>query len=164
MNAICIIDPNCSTNSQSIKGEIKFYQSGKFSPTKVAINLQGLKPNSTNAIHIHEYGNTKSCMDSGAHYNPFNQKHGYYKLDGDNRHAGDLINNINSDSQGNVIIEFTDDLVSLFGEYSVIGRSIVIHERPDDLGRGGNEESLRTGNAGGRMVCAVIGRDKLNPF
>ena len=36
-------------------------------------------------------------------------------------------------------------------------RSFVIHEGIDDLGRGDNEESLKTGNAGGRMGCGIIG-------
>jgi len=44
----------------------------------------------------------------------------------------------------------------LFGEYSVLGRSCVIHKNTDDLGRGGNEESLKTGNAGSRVACGVI--------
>jgi Cu-Zn family superoxide dismutase len=38
-----------------------------------------------------------------------------------------------------------------------LGRSIVIHESIDDCGFGHNKESLITGNAGGRMACAVIG-------
>ena len=45
----------------------------------------------------------------------------------------------------------------LHGEFSVIGRSCVTHAGIDDLGNGGNEESLKTGNAGGRVACGVIG-------
>jgi hypothetical protein len=45
---------------------------------------------------------------------------------------------------------------------AVIGRSIIIHADEDDCGTGGDEESLKTGNAGKRIACAVIGYDKAN--
>ena len=50
-----------------------------------------------------------------------------------------------------------DHLVKLIGPLSVIGRAVVVHADRDDLGKGGHELSLTTGNAGGRVACGVIG-------
>jgi Cu-Zn family superoxide dismutase len=46
--------------------------------------------------------------------------------------------------------------VDLMGDRSVIGRAIVVHSDQDDLGKGGDAESLKTGNAGDRLACGVI--------
>ena len=61
-------------------------------------------------------------------------------------------------------IDITDKLISLNGERSVIGRAIVLHANTDDLGLGGNEESLKTGNAGARSGCGIIGASSLIRF
>ena len=58
----------------------------------------------------------------------------------------------------------SDKLIKLRGQYSIIGRSIVIHENPDDLGKGGYPDSKTTGHAGKRIACGVIGYSKNNKY
>ncbi|KAJ8935173.1 hypothetical protein NQ318_000834 [Aromia moschata] len=72
------------------------------------------------------------------------------------RHVGDL-GNIVALSTGVSTINFTDTVIALEGEHTIIGRTVVVHAGEDDLGKGGDEESLLTGNAGGRVACGVIG-------
>jgi Cu-Zn family superoxide dismutase len=157
MQAVAYFSKQEKLNKVGIEGYILFEQLNPRDYTTVFINLHGFKPNATHAIHIHESADfSNGCMSAGGHYNPFGKKHGSYLHHGNERHAGDLINNITSDSQGRVQIFFKDNLVFLYPPYSVIGRSVIIHEEKDDLGLGGDVQSLITGNAGGRMACAVI--------
>lgn len=159
MNAIAFFDKKASTNQLGVSGTVKFHQCSPNSQCIVTIDLHNLPPNTTRAIHVHELGDlVDGCMSLGPHYNPFHQNHGNIEIHGKMRHVGDLINNIEADSKGKAQYIYKDDLVQLYGPYSIIGRSVVIHEKPDDLGMGGNAESLKTGNAGGRVACAVIGR------
>ena len=48
----------------------------------------------------------------------------------------------------------------LKGPDSVVGRAAVLHAGRDDLGRGGDEGSAATGNAGGRIACCTLQLEK----
>jgi Cu-Zn family superoxide dismutase len=145
--------------TKNVKGYITFHQCKNRRSTNVKINLYNLKSNSVNAIHIHEYGDkSDGCISLGSHWNPKNTTHGSIIIDMDS-HAGDMINNIHSNSRGEFNYEYEDNRIKLRGNVnqSIIGRSIVIHEGEDDLGLGNNIESKKTGNAGKRLECSVIG-------
>ena len=123
--------------------------------TKITGEFSGLIPGQKHGFHIHTYGNLiKGCATAGPHYNPHGKTHG--GPHSETRHVGDL-GNVQADSVGNGRYEHRDHQVMLFGAFSVIGRSCVLHKKEDDLGLGGDEESLKTGNAGARIACGVIG-------
>ena len=66
--------------------------------------------------------------------------------------------NIEADATGKAIINLSDEQVTLGeGKGNVVGRAVVVHAGVDDLGLGGDDGSLATGNAGGRVACGVIG-------
>ena len=148
-----------SFNDNKIKGCIYFYEIINSNSVIVHVLLSGFKANATHAIHIHEAGDlTENCISACAHFNPYNKNHGGPK--DKERHVGDL-GNIQTDSNGNVDSQFSDKIIKLRGTKSnIIGRSVVIHEGIDDLGKGGFDDSLTTGHAGGRIACAVIGYSK----
>ena len=107
-------------------------------------------------MHIHKCGDlTKGCDSGCEHFNPTNSKHGgpHSKV----RHAGDLgnVHSINKRAKGKVTVKHLS--CNPESEFSIIGRMIILHEGKDDLGKGDNEESLKTGNAAKRIACAIIG-------
>ncbi|ODN02535.1 Superoxide dismutase [Cu-Zn] [Orchesella cincta] len=124
-------------------------------PVKITGTLINLFPAGNHGFHVHESGNVSGgCGSTGGHYNPYGKNHG--APSDDERHIGDL-GNVVADAEGKAVIDLSDSLISLTGEYSIIGRAIVVHEGSDDLGKGGDDGSKKTGNAGGRRFCGVIG-------
>ena len=91
------------------------------------------------------------CDTAGAHYDPDNVDHG----DLEEGHVGDL-GNVTANEDGVITLDISAPRVDLNGDRSVVGRSIIIHSDRDDLGLGGDAESIKTGNAGERLACGVI--------
>jgi Cu-Zn family superoxide dismutase len=150
----------CVLNSQHYSGQgiVTFHQCSQTNQVQVNFLFKHLIPNKTYAIHIHQYGDlTKGCESLGGHWNPHNTTHGSLLYPNEPRHAGDLINNIKTNKNGSFTFSYVDDAIRLRGKYSIIGRSIVLHEDEDDLGRGKTEQSLQNGNSGKRILWGVIG-------
>ena len=148
-------------NDTKIKGTVKFSEDLKNNCVKITVNICGLKKNDYHGFHIHESGDlSESCKSMCAHFNPYKKNHGCPGLKV--RHVGDL-GNLETDKNGCVNYTFYDDVIKLRGtKTNIIGRGVIIHENKDDCGQGGDEESLKTGNAGKRIACSVIGYSKEN--
>jgi Cu-Zn family superoxide dismutase len=117
--------------------------------------INGLRPAGPHGFHVHEFGDlTNGCTSAGPHWNPSSQTHG--DRSDSERHAGDL-GNVVADETGKAVIDIQDSTLTLSGPNSAIGRAVVIHEKADDLGRGAGPDSKKTGSAGGRLACGIIG-------
>lgn len=139
--------------NSSVEGVVTLTQEDA-GPTTVSVRVTGLAPGK-HGFHLHEYGDTTNgCISTGAHFNPNGLTHG--APEDEIRHAGDL-GNIVANADGVAEATIVDSQIPLSGPNSVVGRAFVVHEAEDDLGKGGHELSLTTGNAGGRLACGVVG-------
>ncbi|OWR49600.1 diapause bioclock protein [Danaus plexippus plexippus] len=117
-------------------------------------SIYGLPPGQY-GFHVHETGDiTRGCISTGSHFNPEKKDHGHPS--DEVRHVGDL-GNVEFDMNRFSNINFEDKLIALYGPHNVLGRAIVLHEKADDFGRSDHPDSRKTGNAGGRVACGVIG-------
>jgi Cu-Zn family superoxide dismutase len=148
-------------NNDKIKGTAIFTENFKNNNIKIDVNIKGLKPNSLHGFHVHEAGDlTDKCTSMCAHFNPYNKNHGCPGAK--ERHVGDL-GNLETDNKGTANYTFFDSIIKLRGtKTNIIGRGLIIHADPDDCGKGDNDDSLKTGNSGKRIACAVIGYSKEN--
>lgn len=141
-------------NKDGISGHVLFIEDTKNDRVKIKANFVNVKPGK-HGFHIHDRGNIlDGCQSLCAHFNPTGDVHG--GRHSTHRHVGDL-GNLTADKNGRITSQFYDDQIKLRGRNNIIGRSFVLHQDIDDLGKGGNKESLVTGNAGSRIACGVIG-------
>jgi len=148
-------------NNDKIKGTVIFTENFKNNNIKIDVNIKGLNSNSLHGFHVHEAGDlTDKCTSMCAHFNPYNKNHGCPEAK--ERHVGDL-GNLETDNKGTANYTFFDSVIKLRGtKTNIIGRGLIIHADPDDCGKGDNADSLKTGNAGKRIACSVIGYSKEN--
>lgn len=139
----------------TVSGTVFFEQSSESEPTTITWDISGNDANALRGFHVHQFGdNTNGCTSAGPHFNPFSKEHG--APEDENRHVGDL-GNISTDASGVAKGSKQDSLIKLIGPNSILGRTVVVHGGTDDLGKGGHADSKKTGNAGGRPACGVIG-------
>lgn len=103
----------------------------------------GKSPIGPFGFHLHEFGNcrvgdpAKPFTSAGEHWNPTNQPHG--------NHAGDFP--VLFSNGGRAIMVF---FTNKFTVPQVIGKSVIIHENPDDY------RTQPSGDSGRRLACGVI--------
>jgi Cu-Zn family superoxide dismutase len=115
---------------------------------RVVIEVAGAPPGD-HAVHVHENGDCSApdASSAGSHFNPENHAHGGPHTA--ERHPGDFGNlTVGADGTGRLEL-VTKDLTVGESPISVVGLSIIVHEKADDF-------SQPVGNAGGRIGCGVI--------
>lgn len=116
---------------------------------KVEVWVENAAPG-THGLHIHEKGDCSAAdaASAGAHFNAAGNPHAAPADKA--RHNGDLGNvEVGADGKGH--LEITTDLLTVKpGPNSVVGKSVVFHEKADDL------KTQPSGAAGGRFGCGVV--------
>jgi len=132
-------------SGSKVTGTITFTKSGD--DVEVTGDIENLKPGK-HGFHLHEKGDCSAAdaASAGAHFNPTKQHHGGPMTA--EHHTGDL-GNIEADASGKAHIQWKGKM-SLSGADSIVGKSVVVHEKEDDL------KTDPSGNSGARIACGVI--------
>ncbi len=131
----------------AVKGTVRFTQLEH--GVEISADLTGLTPGA-HGFHIHEYGDCSAADGSsaGGHFNPDRMTHG--GPGAAVSHAGDY-GNVTADASGHATLTIVSHRITLDqGPSGVLGRSVVVHEKADDL------VSQPAGSAGARIGCGVI--------
>jgi superoxide dismutase, Cu-Zn family len=145
LKAIAVLHP---TAGNKVSGTVTFTEEAD--GVRVQAELTGLTPGK-HGFHVHEFGDcsTPDLASAGGHFNPMNKPHA--GPDAAERHVGDM-GNVEADASGAGKLDYVDHEISLTNDQrSVIGRSVVVHAKADDL------KSQPAGDSGARIACGVIG-------
>jgi superoxide dismutase, Cu-Zn family len=148
LKAVAVLHP---TAGNKVSGTVTFTEVAD--GVQVQAEITGLTPGN-HGFHVHEFGDCSAAdaSSAGAHFNPTNKPHA--GPDAAERHVGDM-GNFEADASGKGKLEYVDHHISLTNDQqSVIGRSVVVHAKADDL------KSQPAGDSGARVACGVIGRAK----
>jgi Cu-Zn family superoxide dismutase len=148
VKAVAVLHP---TAGNKVSGTVTFTEVAD--GVQVRAEITGLTPGN-HGFHVHEFGDCSAAdaSSAGAHFNPSNEPHA--GPDAPQRHVGDM-GNVQAGASGKANLEYVDHQISLTNdERSVIGRSVVVHAKADDL------KSQPSGDSGARVACGVIGRAK----
>lgn len=138
-SAVAVLKP---APGNTAAGTVSFAQQGK--SVLIKGRFTGLAPGA-HGFNIHERGD---CASPGGHFNPFGKRHG--DLSRPDHHAGDLPMLV-AGAAGQAHFEALMNGLSLEdGQANILGRSIVVHAKPDDF------TTQPTGNSGPGVACGVI--------
>ena len=141
----------CCFKTSEVEGEVLFLQQKE--GVLVKSDFQKL-PSGKHGYHIHQAGDLRGdgCKLACAHWHKGSPTdHGGAPNTRGPRHTGDLGN---IESSKKVYRHFLKGV----HVQELWGRSLIIHEDEDDLGKGSHEDSKTTGHSGKRIACAIIGR------
>lgn len=146
--ATATLQPSKAPGMDDVKGTVRFTAAPK--GVLVRAQVTGLTPNQKHGFHIHEKGDLSAAdlSSAGGHFNPTG--HGHGGTDTEERHGGDL-GNLTADASGKATYEETIPGISIDDpKTGIIGKSVIVHEKPDDL------KSDPSGNSGARIAGGVI--------
>lgn len=133
------------TEGNNVRGTVRFR--GAASGVDVVTTLEGL-PGGVHAYHVHVYGDCSApdATSAGPHFH----FHGSSLNTKEKIITGNL-GELTGDGAGRASHRARIEAASLQGEYSIIGRAVVVHAQ------GNNPEITPDGGAGARIACGVIG-------